>query len=601
MNKVNFDFDINLSDTDSEDENEEVETSKNRTKKNDFDVSSTDDDEEDDEAEKEKIREEILKQKANAIGLDAVIYCHNENAEYGEEEILNKTLELKVSTWMMMYDNLEEPSEFAMMRDVSVGIAEKLRNINVTASEFGSFDDKYKATAPYHFFLTTVPDQPETFDQSYSVSFHEIIDHTLGELIDSLHINCFVQVSWIITEYMIACQRPKMTVIYANCSDPDTISTQPFDIELQQVHTTDYGCMHSKLSIFKYKGDKIRIVVSTANMYAIDWTTRTQGLWVSPFLPLLPVDADHTDGESVTNFKKDFIKYLSKHKEPQVFGWLGLIHKTDFSAVKVFFLGSAPGKHEEPEINSWGQNKLKTILSQHAVLPHNSKEWPVVAQSSAVGSFGPNYLAWLSSIVHSMSFEKKKTSGNDIIFMPEFKYIFPSQENYLGCYDDGLQGTCILYSEELHLRQPWIKDYLYQWQANITKRTFAMPHLKCYTRISPDMTQIPWFVLTSSNLGKGGWGKMFVNWGKNILSITNYEAGIVFIPKFLIDRDTFPISESASSEIPPFLLPYDVPLTKYRPKDKPYFSPTHEPHISEKPIEQGEMDPDEYETENCNM
>jgi len=60
-------------------------------------------------------------------------------------------------------------------------------------------------------------------------------------------------------------------------------------------------------------------------------------------------------------------------------------------------------------------------------------------------------------------------------------------------------------------------------------RDRAMPHIKSYTRISPDLKSIPWFVLTSANLSKGAWGVQ-----RNSYYITNYEAGIVFIPKFIV-------------------------------------------------------------------
>jgi hypothetical protein len=43
-----------------------------------------------------------------------------------------------------------------------------------------------------------------------------------------------------------------------------------------------YGTHHSKLMVFHYEDDSIRVVVSTANLVSSDWENRTQGLWVSP-------------------------------------------------------------------------------------------------------------------------------------------------------------------------------------------------------------------------------------------------------------------------------------------------------------------------------
>lgn len=73
-----------------------------------------------------------------------------------------------------------------------------------------------------------------------------------------------------------------------------------------------------------------------------------------------------------------------------------------------------------------------------------------------------------------------------------------------------------------------------QWKATQTARDKAIPHIKSYTRISPDYKTIPWFVLTSANLSKAAWGID----GKG-LYIMNYEAGVVFIPHFVVRKSTY--------------------------------------------------------------
>lgn len=61
----------------------------------------------------------------------------------------------------------------------------------------------------------------------------------------------------------------------------------------------------------------------------------------------------------------------------------------------------------------------------------------------------------------------------------------------------------------------------------------AMPHIKSYTRLSPDLKRMAWFVLTSANLSKAAWGTQ-----NNY--IASYEAGILFLPTFIVsikDKD----------------------------------------------------------------
>lgn len=148
---------------------------------------------------------------------------------------------------------------------------------------------------------------------------------------------------------------------------------------------------------------------------------------------------------------------MSVYQEPDVFGWQALMHRTDFSAVKVFFLPSVPGNHDGPQADLYGHKKLYNILSQHAVLPYTARDWPIVAQSSAIGVFGHEYHGWLQNqIAHPMAREKDKR----IIHTPEFKFIYPTQTNYSSSFDSQIGATCLMYNQQNHQRQPWIKSFL---------------------------------------------------------------------------------------------------------------------------------------------
>lgn len=90
-----------------------------------------------------------------------------------------------------------------------------------------------------------------------------------------------------------------------------------------------------------------------------------------------------------------------------------------------------------------------------------------------------------------------------------------------------------------------------------------MPHIKTYTRISPDCTKAAYFHLTSANLSKAAWGSM--NKAKENLMIMSYEAGVLFLPKFVTPgKDCFELGKD-------FRLPYDVPLEQYKHSETPWF------------------------------
>jgi len=180
-------------------------------------------------------------------------------------------------------------------------------------------------------------------------------------------------------------------------------------------------------------------------------------LWISPHLPLLPESANCNDGESPTGFKKDLERYLSKYRHPALTQWIWAVRKADFSAVNVFLVASVPGTHKDVEVDFWGHRKLAYVLSHHATLPPDAPQWPIVAQSSSIGSLGPNYDSWLSKeIVPCMSREINKGLKSH----PHFQFIYPSIQNYTHSFDCRNLSCCLPYSAQVHSKQAWIESYL---------------------------------------------------------------------------------------------------------------------------------------------
>lgn len=434
------------------------------------------------------------------------------------------------------------------------------QGLEVSVVEPGDFALKYALSAPYHLFFTRVQKSKATYDQQFSITFPEILDRSLGEIVNSLQINFMVDVGWLCLQYLLAGQRTDMLILFGERVDTEKVGLNITMIPVEM--PSKFGCHHSKVMVLKYKDDGIRVVVSTANLYSDDWDNRTQGLWISPHLPPLPESANTSDGESPTGFKKDLERYLSRYRFPVLTEWIWAVRKADFSSVNVFFLASVPGNHKGSEYDFWGHRKLGHVLSKHATLPPNAPEWPIVAQSSSIGSLGPNYESWLlKEVVPSMSRETAKGLKSH----PNFQFIYPSVKNYTESFDCRVGSCCLPYSRQTHSKQEWIESYLYQWKATRTARSQAMPHIKSYTRFSPDLKRISWFVLTSANLSKAAWGM-----ARNSHYIMSYEAGVIFIPQSITGSTTFPVQEGEEEGVPVFPIAYDRPLTRYEPGDKPF-------------------------------
>jgi tyrosyl-DNA phosphodiesterase-1 len=70
----------------------------------------------------------------------------------------------------------------------------------------------------------------------------------------------------------------------------------------------------------------------------------------------------------------------------------------------------------------------------------------------------------------------------------------------------------------------------------------------------------------SANLSKAAWGSL--NKAGDRLQIKSYEAGVLFLPKFITGKEVFDL-KSHEPEYR-FYLPYDLPLKKFGPKDSPW-------------------------------
>jgi tyrosyl-DNA phosphodiesterase-1 len=162
-------------------------------------------------------------------------------------------------------------------REVRQKVIQMMRHFGYRVSlvEPGEFAVKYALSAPYHLFFTRIKKSKETYNQQFSITFPEILDRSLGEIVDSLHLNCMVDSEWLCLQYLLAGQSTDMIIFYANRIDEEELRSNITMIYVDMPN--EYGCHHSKIMILQYKDGGIRVVVSSANLYSDDWENRTQG------------------------------------------------------------------------------------------------------------------------------------------------------------------------------------------------------------------------------------------------------------------------------------------------------------------------------------
>lgn len=331
-----------------------------------------------------------------------------------------------------------------------------------------------------------------------------------------------------------------------------------------------YGTHHTKMMLLLYN-DGLRVVVHTANLVDGDWAQKTQGVWVSPLFPPLPAPGGDSIGDSVTHFKGDLLEYMSAYRHRRLNEWSDIVRQHDLSAAKVYLIASVPGRHVGNRKNCFGHMKLRQVLSRCGPESAAVLGWPVIGQFSSIGSLGASADMWLrGEWLESTSAVRSDRQTLTTSTKPRLQLVFPSVDNVRSSLEGYIAGGSLPYSINTARRQPWLNAFFHQWKSDSRGRSWASPHIKTYTRVSPDTSQLAWFLVTSANLSKAAWGSLEKNASQ--LMIRSYELGVLFLPQhFDVCDGSFTTSPQHSTERSViFTLPYDLPLTPYTAKDRPW-------------------------------
>ncbi|KAG1651256.1 Tyrosyl-DNA phosphodiesterase 1 [Nymphon striatum] len=393
-----------------------------------------------------------------------------------------------------------------------------------------------------------------------------------------------------------------------------------------------FGTHHTKMMFLHYK-DGFKVVIHTANLVEQDWNKRTQGVWISEKYQQMS-DEDTSSGDSDTHFKQDLIEYISCYRNLKLKPWIELIKKYDFSSTKVHLIASVPGRFRDNEKHRFGHLKLRKILKESG--PKKDlvdASWHIIGQFSSIGSLGKDASQWLrGEWLTSLSTTKETVNpGHNI----NLKLVFPSVDDVRLSLEGYPAGVSLPYSKNTAIKQLYLNSYLHRWKSELHGRTHASPHIKSYMRVSSDDTELAWFLITSANLSKAAWGALEKNGTQ--LMIRSYELGVLFVPQsfryplrsYSAPSSIFPSSDMASpcpfavfdyfhyvlylclfpypsvgwireqtkkrssfevlnngSQTSAFMIPFDLPLSKYTSKEKPW---TWDEVHREKPDRHGNM------------
>ncbi|KAI6651995.1 Tyrosyl-DNA phosphodiesterase 1-like isoform X1 [Oopsacas minuta] len=426
-------------------------------------------------------------------------------------------------------------------------------------------DSAYQDSKSHTFMFTTVNGiNPEFNEYPLAVSLEQILSQNFGDINALILFSYMVDIDWLLEQ--LPKSKLNIPILIVVKFDKGLLkSFQEQFLAFPNIKffspnlPIPYGTHHTKMLLIFYP-DGMRVVITTANFIPVDWSQKTQGVWISPHFPM-----GESKVESLSPFQMDLIEYLQAY-QAKVFDFsIEKILKHEMQNITVRLIASIPGYHKGSELQKWGHLKMKRVLQQIKSKEVKS-DWPLIAQFSSIGSLGksPEWLEseWKQSFTHSSSHTP-------------LSIVFPTVENVRTSLEGYSAGKSIPYNSKTCKNQLYLNRYLHQWNSSRYGRSRASPHIKTYMRCSPDCSSLAWLLLTSANLSKAAWGTLQKD--DSQFMIRSYELGVLFLPQDQVTPlESYPVSEP-SDDISLYyarrdsvLIPIDLPLVDYQKTDEPW-------------------------------
>lgn len=340
------------------------------------------------------------------------------------------------------------------------------------------------------------------------------------------------------------------------------------------------------------------------------------------------VDTAHPVG-SGARFKFDLLRYFNAYGK-RLDGLTKQLQDYDFSSIKAAFIGSAPSRQKpaatkQTQQTSFGWLGLEEILSNVPIAAKSKKASAphIVMQVSSIATLGatPTWLTKFQSVLGRSAVgqpEEAPTASSsqpakffskggmpstkqDKPLPPKFNIIFPTSDEIrtsLDGYDSGGSIHIKLQSVQQQKQLEYLHPLFSHWKATSDStpkgqamRGPAAPHIKTYVRYSDEAHKtIDWAMVTSANLSKQAWGDV-VN-KRDETWIQSWEAGVLVWPELFAEnkeaimvpvfgkdtpgpeelptQDVDKSADEAGKTVVGFRMPYDLPLTPYTAKEKPW-------------------------------
>ncbi|KAK8858572.1 hypothetical protein IAR55_002801 [Kwoniella newhampshirensis] len=364
-----------------------------------------------------------------------------------------------------------------------------------------------------------------------------------------------------------------------------------------------WGSAHMKYFWIFYKTGRLRAVISTANMVPYDWEWIENTVFVQDFLPS-PKPTPFREGHLPHDFPQQFRNLFVHTRVHTAIRHLTANHpngsripfkpddgfadmtKYDWSRVKVRIVMSVPGTYSgNDKVDEYGVCRLGKVLSEEGWVPKGGEKVAAEFQGSSLGQYS---LDWFDKFYQFCSGKTARALAGrpKPSAWPSIKILFPTLATVdASALGRGGGGTMFAGKAFNKVTQPLFHD------AN-SKRGGVLMHAKMLIAIfepegrhlgfeaSPSKngrrkaSEIEdgdegvggWIYVGSHNFSPAAWGTVDLKKSPPVLSVKNYEIGIVF-----------PLDRRNARATADLIAPYKRPARKYSAGDVPWDQNAHMP------------------------
>ena len=325
----------------------------------------------------------------------------------------------------------------------------------------------------------------------------------------------------------------------------------------------------------------VKVVISSANLIEEDWDEWSQCIWTQDFFNLRDGETGVAAKRLDLEFRTQLITFLKRCECPEdrIFN---LLRGVFFRNVRVRLVASVPGFFHSSSMGQFGHLRLRAILASlrefETAIGLEGKLPPILSLSSSMGSPSANWLRSILASCHGRNALPADVSIADAVHLvyPTVSYV---QSSRIG---PDMAGS-LLFHARTYQSKSFPKKCLKRYkdaqgrEGCLPQSTVGMAEAWDVVMNVPmkNRPRLPWIYVGSHNFTRSAWGALQKK--DTELFITNYECGVVLLPKNYVDWmngdlkiENHPKERTEGDLCEEVDLAFDSPCLPYRSVDRPF-------------------------------